>query len=300
MITKEKAKVFLVDILYDVIGCVLFSLGIYTFALNANFAPGGVSGLALIINYLSGLPIGTITILLNIPIVLVSYKVLGKWFLLKSVKTMLICSFFLDIVFPHFPVYIGEAFLASIFTGVFVGAGCAIIYMRGSSTGGADFLILSVKKLFPHLSLGQITLFMDACVVGLGGLVYGNIDAVLYGIIATFASTLVLDKIMYGAGSGKLAMIITDNGMEIAKEIDNATGRGATLLEATGTFSGQKKDMIMCACSNREIYKVRNAAHKIDVRALVMITEANEVFGEGFREPEITQKQEKNPNQKQP
>lgn len=283
---KEQVKIFAVDTLYDIVGSILFALGIYTFAKDGNFAPGGVSGLALIFNHVFNTPIGTMSLVLNIPVVLLSYKLLGKKFLLKSFKTMVISTFFIDIVFPQFPVYTGNSFLAAIFTGVFVGAGLAIIYMRGSSTGGADFLIISIKKLFPHFSIGQITLGADAVVIILGGIVFKNIDAVLYGAIATFATSAIIDKIMYGAGSGKLAIIITTQGMEIAAKIGEETDRGSTLVRALGTYSGTERHLILCACSKSEVFKVRNAAHAVDPTSFVMITEASEVFGEGFSLPE--------------
>ena len=143
----QALKTFAVDTVYDVVGSILFAIGVYTFAKSADFAPGGVSGLALICNYLWDLPIGTMTLIINIPIIIISYKVVGRKFLLKSFKTMVISTLFLDLVFPLTPLYTGNSFLAAIFSGVFMGAGLALIYMRGSSTGGTDFLIVTIKSL---------------------------------------------------------------------------------------------------------------------------------------------------------
>ena len=285
----QALKTFAVDTVYDVVGSILFAIGVYTFAKSADFAPGGVSGLALICNYLLDLPIGTMTLIINIPIIIISYKVVGRKFLLKSFKTMVISTLFLDLVFPLTPLYTGNSFLAAIFSGVFMGAGLALIYMRGSSTGGTDFLIVTIKKLKPHFSMGQVTLMTDLVVIVLGGFVFGNIDAVLYGVISTYAASVIIDKIIYGAGSGKLAIIITTDGYATAKKIDEETGRGATLIKAIGTYSGIERHLILCACGKAEIFKVRNAAHAVDPNAFVMITEASEVFGEGFTPPELDQ-----------
>ena len=285
-INSSAVKSFALDTAYDIVGGILFALGFYTFAKSAEFAPGGISGLALIFNHLWNLPIGTMTLVLNIPILLISYKVVGKVFLLKSFRTMIISTIFLDLVFPRLPMYQGNQLLAAIFTGVVAGAGLALIYMRGSSTGGTDFLILSIKKLRPHLSIGQVTLVIDCFVILLGGIVYGNVDALLYGMISTFSMSIVIDKIMYGAGGGKLAIIITDHGKVVAEQINEATGRGSTLVPAQGTYSGETRDMLLCACSKAQMYKIRNVAHAIDPNAFVMITEASEVFGEGFTLPE--------------
>lgn len=285
---KEKrisGKELMVDLGYDVVGSILYAAGIYTFASSAHFAPGGFSGIALILNYFFSLPIGIITVVLNIPVILVAYKVLGKVFLLKSVKTMIISAIFMDSVFPLFPVYTGEPLLAALYTGALSGAGLALIYMRGSSTGGTDFIMMMIRKKYPHLSLGQISLVLDAIVILLGGLVFDGIDPILNGVVATVVTTVVIDKMTYGAGSGKMAIIITDQGMKVADLIAEETERGATLVDAVGTFSGSSKEMLICACNKREITKVRQSAYRIDPGALVMITSYDEAFGLGFKEP---------------
>lgn len=283
---KQALQTLAVDLIYDIVGSVLFSVGIYTFAKNSGFSTGGISGLGLMLNHLTGLPIGTITLLLNIPVIFLSYKMLGRSFLLKSLKTMVIQTAVLDLVLPHFPTYIGSQMLAAVFTGVLTGAGLVIIYMRGSSTGGTDFLILSLKKLLPHLSIGQFSMLVDGAILLLAGFVYGNIDATLYGLVATFACTQVIDKVMYGAGSEKLAFIITRNGMNTAAEISKELDRGSTLIKSIGTFSGEERDLLLCACSKSQIFKVRGMAHTADPGALVMITEVDEVYGEGFKPPQ--------------
>ena len=227
-----------------------------------------------------------LTLLLNIPLIILSYRTLGRFFLLKTLKTMIIQTLILDLVMPLFPTYRGNPLIAALFTGVLMGAGLGIIYMRGSSTGGSDFLILSLHKVLPHLSVGQFSLMIDFVILILGALVYGNIDAALYGLISTFACSQVMDRVLYGAGSGKMAIIITNHGMETAQAISDEIERGSTLIKAIGTYSGDGRDMLLCACSKNQIFKVRAAAHKVDERAMVMITEVDEVYGEGFKSPE--------------
>lgn len=286
--TRQNIKNLGIDLAADIGGSILYAVGLYTFAKSASFAPGGISGLALIVNHLWGLPIGMVSLALNIPVILVCFRVVGRSFLLKSFRTMLISTVFLDFVFPYFPVYQGDVLLAALFAGGFLGAGLAIIYIRGSSTGGTDFLTLTLKKLRPHFSIGQLTLALDSVIIALGGVVFGNIDAVLYGVISTFACSTVIDKLMYGAGSGKLAMIITTQGAQVAARISLRTDRGSTIVPATGAYSGEGREMLLCACGKAEVIKVRNAAHEIDPGAFVMITEASEVIGEGFTPPQPT------------
>ena len=281
---NQRMKNLALDLGADVIGSILFAAGIYTFAGAGEFAPGGISGLALIINHLWGLPIGITSLALNAPIILFSFRLLGHRFFLKSIRTMIMNTIFVDFIFTHIPVYKGDRLTAALFAGALLGAGLAVIYMRGSSTGGADFLIMSVKKLRPHLSLGQVTMVLDLLIILLGWPVFGDMDSVLYGIVAAFATSLIIDKVMYGMGAGKLVQIITNDGPAVANAISESTERGSTLIRAVGSYTGQDRDVLLCACSKSEAYKVRAAAHRLDPKCFVMITETSEVFGEGFLE----------------
>ena len=263
----------------------MYAAGIDTFAGAAGFAPGGVSGLALILNHLWGLPVGIMTLVLNVPLVLISYKAVGKKFLLKTAVTMLISTFFLDIVFPFFPLYRGQRLLAAVYSGVLLGGGMVLFYLRGSSSGGIDFLTMAIKKKHPSFSLGKITLMIDLAVILLGWPVFGDVDAVLYGLIATFASVVVIDKVLYGIGAGTLAIIITSDGKKMAKVIRENADRGVTLIEAIGGYTGQQKSVLLCACSKSEAYTVQEAVRKTDETAFLMFTETSEVFGEGFMHP---------------
>lgn len=281
---KFKPKVLFWDLLYDIAGSILYAAGIYTFARNAGFAPGGVSGLALILNYLVGLPVGTVTLLFNIPLVLISYKAVGKQLLIKSAKTMVISSLFLDVIFPFVPMYDGNRLMASIYSGVFMGAGMALFYIRGSSSGGIDFLALTIKKKKPHMTIGVITLLIDLVVILLGWPVFGDVDSALYGIASTGVSTIVIDKILYGIGAGTLAVIVTGKGREVAARIGETARRGVTLIQARGGYTGTDRDVLLCACSKAEAYLVKNAVIETDEEAFLMFTETSEVFGEGFGE----------------
>ncbi len=271
------------DILYDISGSILYAAGIYTFAGNAGFAPGGVSGLALIMDHLWGFPVGTMTLLLNIPLVIISYRAVGRQLLIKSAVTMVISSLFLDVIFPMFPVYSGDRLIASVCSGAFLGAGMALFYLRGSSSGGIDFLALTIKKKRPHMTIGVITMLIDLVVILLGWPVFGDVDAVLYGVLATFVSTVVIDKILYGAGAGTLAIIITERGKETAERISERAGRGVTSLRAVGAYTRTDREVLLCACSKAEAYLVKSAVQEADDKAFFMFTETSEVFGEGFK-----------------
>ena len=275
------------DLLADVAGATLFSAGVYSFAVNADFAPGGITGLAILVNhFFPFLPIGTLTVIINIPVILLCYAYLGKKYLVKSILSMGIIAFVLDVIYPHVPVYTGDPLLAALFAGVISGVGLALIYARGYCTGGSDFIIMAIRKKFPHLSVGSITLIIDGCIILAGGFVFGRVDAVLQGIVMTGASTVMIDKILYGTGSGKRITIITDKGQEVADAIGKQIGRGVTMMNVVGAYSGLPHTLLLCACSNSEGYRVKKLVYSIDPKALIMISPNDEVFGEGFKSPE--------------
>ncbi len=275
------------DLGCDILGGILMGLGIYTFAVGGDFVPGGVSGLALIIYRFLGFPIGVSTLLINIPIVLISFRIMGNGFLFRSAKSMVITSFLIDTVFPLFPVYQGEPLMAAVFTGLCNGLGLSLIYNRGSSTGGSDFLILSIHKKIPYISVGTMTMCIDGSIIVLGGLLFERVDAFLHGLIATVIATLVIDRMMLGAVSGKMLFVISSSGPEIAKEINSATGRGATMLEGIGTYTGRQRQVVLCVCSKREVPRMRRIIYAVDPRAIVTVSAYEEAFGEGFQKPGV-------------
>ena len=254
---KMKRLVF--DLWIDIVGGLLIGIGIYNFAANAKFPLAGISGIALILYRLFGIPIGMATIFMNVPIAIVCYRTLGKEFFLKSVRSVIITSVIIDYVVPLLPVYSGDRMLAAICTGIISGLGYALIFMNGSSTGGMDFVSMTVKALKPHISLGKIVFVLD-CV------------------------TVVIDKVMYGIDAGKMTLIVTEHGQEVADKIDEYIGRGSTLLKGRGSYTGIEKEVVMCACNNKQMYAIRKMVKEVDPKAFTVIMESNEVVGEGFKE----------------
>ena len=281
---NERTRKLLKGIAVDLAGGLLIAVGIYNFALNANFPLTGVSGICLILYRLVGLPIGLGTVLINIPIAAVCCKLLGRGFFLRSVKSMLISSFIIDYIAPHLPVYNGDRLLAAICTGALAGLGYALIYMEDSSTGGSDFMIMAVRAVKPYLSLGSISFAIDGSIILIGGLLFSDMNGIIYGVIMAFVSSRVIDKVMYGADQGKVALVVTRSGQDVANAIEAACGRGSTLLKAMGSYSGLDSQVVMCACDNKQMYAVRRAAAEADPGAFTVIIESSEVLGEGFKE----------------
>lgn len=276
-------KTVYLDILIEILGSFLVAIALYNFALNAKFPMTGFSGIAMILYRLFGLPIGITTILLNIPVAVLCYKLLGHSFFLRSIRCMIISSLMIDYVAPLLPMYSGDRLLSSICTGVLGGLGYALIYMRNSSTGGSDFIIMSVKAIRPHLSLGKIAFLSDVGIILVGGLIFHDIDGIIYGLIINYFFAIVVDKVMYGMGASKVALIVTPHGERITDTIDATCGRGSTILHGVGGYQKEDKQVVMCACSNKEMYQLEQAIKQEDPDCFIIILESNEVLGEGFR-----------------
>ena len=270
------------QIFVEITGSILIAAAIYNFALHAEFPMTGFSGISIILYRFLHIPIGFSTVIMNIPIIIVCYKLLGRKFLISSFRCMLISSIIIDYIAPLFPVYEGDRLLAALATGVIGGIGYAIIYMANSSTGGMDFITMSVKAINPHIPLGKIVFITDTTIVTLGGILFKDIDGIIYGMIVSFLFSIVIDKLMYGVNSGKLTLIVTDHGKLLCDVIDACCQRGSTILKGTGPYSGTDKQVVMCACSNKEMYQIQQAVKEADPAAFLIILESNEVHGEGF------------------
>lgn len=279
-----KAEELLKDVPADIIGGSLIAAGVYNFAAAAEFPIAGVNGIALIFYQLFGLPIGTMSLILNIPIALFTFRILGRHFFLRSLKSMLIASTLMDTVAPLFPVYEGDRLLAALCCGVLCGIGYALIFMRDSSTGGADFITLSIRARRPHLSIGNIMFVLDVIVILLGTvLVSKNMESLIYGIIIAWLLSTVMDKLMYGISQGKVALIVTRNGPEICQAISRRFHRGSTLLKGNGGYTKENRDVVLCACNKKQMYGIRRLIKETDPSSFLVIMESSDVVGEGFQ-----------------
>lgn len=284
---KNKFHELIIQLLWELGGSVLIAIGIYNFAVQAAFPMTGFSGISIILYQLFYIPIGLSTILMNIPLAAICYKLLGRKFFISSLRCMFISSVVIDYVAPLFPVYTGSRLLAALCTGIFAGAGYALIYTRNSSTGGSDFIIMAVKALKPHLSVGKIAFCSDIGIILLGGILFKDVDGIIYGMIVNYIIAIVADKIMYGMNSGKMTLIVTEQGQKVCQVIDDCCQRGSTILHGEGGYQGDEKQVVMCACSNKEMYAVQQAVKDADPQSFMIVLESNEVHGEGFKMVQI-------------
>lgn len=287
---KEKAFITAKQIFWEIIGSILIAIGVYNFAVHAEFPMTGFSGISIILYRLWSIPIGFSTILLNIPVAILCWKLLGKGFFLRSVRCTIISSIIIDYLAPLFPMYEGSRLLAALCTGVFAGLGYSLIYMQNSSTGGADFIIMAVKALRPHMGVGRISFAIDAVIIVLGTLVFRDVDGIIYGMIVSFLLATVVDKVMYGMNAGKMALIVTDEGKKICDVIEDCCQRGSTILKAQGGYQQEEREVVMCACNNKEMYLVQQAVKEADPASFMIVLESNEVHGEGFHPIQVGEK----------
>lgn len=280
---KEKAKEFALDLLYTVAGAVILAVGVSCFVGPAQIAPGGVSGLSILVNFLTGLPVGAVNLAFNIPLILLAWKFLGRRFTLRTLVTVLIQSVLMDVITLWIPVYTGERIMAALFGGVASGVGLALVFMRGSTTGGTDIVSRLLQLRYRHLSIGRLLFSVDVVVLLLSVAVFRNIEAGLYGMIAIFASGKVLDNILYGLDTGKVLLVVSGKNQEIAARIMETLKRGVTFLHGSGAWSGTERQVLLCAVRAQQCYRVEEIVRGVDKEAFVIVLEATEIAGEGFR-----------------
>lgn len=285
MIKKKYFRGLALDVGADVIGSLLFAVGIVSFTEPANIAPGGVSGIAIILNYLwDMLPIGGMSIAINIPLLILSFKYLGRRASIKTICSLIISSLMIDCVAaPFFPIYTGDRLLGAVFGGVFIGAGLALIFLRGSTTGGTEIVSNLMRLRWPHISMGRAILFVDCAVIALSMVVFGNLESGMYGIISLFCSSKVIDAIVYGFDQGNMVTVVSDKNEEISRRILEEIDRGVTLLHGKGAYTGQEKEVLICAVRKSEFARLKSIVREVDHSAFVVTTEAGEIFGEGFK-----------------
>ena len=280
---KMTTKEFIVSLLYDFVGCTMLSFAIKCFLAPNHIAPGGVSGISTLINYLTALPIGTTSLALNVPLLLIAYKHLGKSFTLKTMQTTIMFTFTMDVFLMVCPVYQGDPMLASLFGGVFSGIGSGIIFMRGSTSGGADIITKLIQKKRPYIPIGTLVLIINAVIIISAALVYQNIEAALYGLIVSFTTGKIMDAMIYGADTGKSCMIVTHKPKEMGDGIIKRINRSATILQGTGAYNKEDTWMLMCVVRKQEFFNLKAVIREIDPNAFIIVSEAHQIIGQGFK-----------------
>lgn len=263
------------------VGVIIAAAGVSYFLIPAKIAAGGVSGLATVIYYLMRLPVGVTMLLLNIPLFLLSWKIIGPVFGAKTLFGTLAMSVFVDL-FNQIAVPMTEdLLLAAIYGGVLSGIGLGIAFRAGGWTGGTDMAAQLVARFFPT-SVGQALLIVDGMVIVLAGIAFG-LELAMYALIAVFITTKTVDVVQEGPNYAKACLIISDHPEPIGESIMQRLERGVTMLDGRGMYTKYDKEVLLVIVSRMEIAAVKSIVAEVDRKAFVIIYDVHEVLGEGFR-----------------
>ena len=280
------------DILLILLGVMFLSVSINVFYSPNDIVVGGFSGIAIIVQHLTlqytgyGIPLAVTNIVLNIPLFIVAYFIVGKEYLWKTAFATAIFSFALQIgtVLEY---YVGDFTLVAVFGGILDGVGVGLVLRAMASTGGVDMLAVIVQRKFRHVGLAKILFVINGIIIIFGVFVFG-IERAMYAIISIFISGKVINTVLEGFSFSKAAFIISENNDEIAKEILNRCGRGVTGLNGKGMYTRDEKNVLFCVFSQKEITLIKDIVRNKDANAFLIVTDIKEVMGEGFKSFEDT------------
>ena len=265
------------------LGCALFSLGFDLFLQPNQINVGGVSGIGQLLTHLTGFgSVALWSVLINVPLFLVSIRGVGKKFFVGSLCGMLLSNLFLSL-FERIPAPVTEPLLATLYGGLLTGLGLGLVFVAGASTGGVDIVARLLRPSFPNFPIGRIMLAIDIVTVTLTGVVFGDINKALYSAVTLYVCSMVLDGVVYGLDYSAVALVISDQHETICQEITSKLDRGVTILRGQGYYSGQDKRVILCAIKKRQAAELKELVMGIDPAAFVILQEAHQVVGEGFK-----------------
>lgn len=268
-------------------GLIILGAFIMGFAIKNMYDPaglvtGGVSGIAIIVKSLTGLPLWISNTVLNIPLFLAAWKIKGGGFLKRTAAATAALSISLGVI-PEVKLLTEEIFLSSLFGGIVTGVGTGLVFMFSATTGGTDMLAALIQRKLKHYSIAQIMQVLDGMVVLAGAAVFG-ISYALYALIAIYAVAKISDGLLEGLNFSKQAFIISDQYEEIGHAVMTRLGRGVTVMDAVGMYSGKRRKMLFCVVSKKEIVGIREIVEELDKQAFLIVSDVREVFGEGFIE----------------
>lgn len=266
-----------------VLGSAIFSLGFDLFMQPHQINIGGVSGVAMLLTTLVGRgSVGLFSLMINIPLFLLGGHHLGKQFFFGSLVGALACSVFLDL-FALLSIPQTDVMLAALYGGILSGVGIGLVFLGGASTGGTDIVAKLLRRRFRTLPLGRLMLAVDLVVITLTGVVYHDISKALYSAVPLYVSSVVMDGLIYGLDYSTVALIISDEFSAMTAAIEEKLDRGVTILDGQGGYSGERKQVLLCAIRRRQVPQLKDLVREIDPAAFVILQEAHQVLGEGFR-----------------
>ena len=282
---KESLRKTLLAYVWITLASVIYAIG-FNWCYEPNqIGFGGITGVAQIINaVLPWAPIGTVVILLNAPLFLLGWRLLGGHLLLSSLYAMFISSVAIDLLHMAHTFQPMDPVLATIYGGVLMGASLGVVFLQGATTGGTDLIARLLKLKLAWLPMGKLLMVIDLAVILAVAVAFGNVYSALYGVVALYLSSKVMDMVLYGLDTAKVAYIISQDPQTIAYRLTRELDRGVTILQGRGAWSGQDKEVLMCAFKQRQIVAMKRMVKEIDPDAFLIVCDAHDVMGEGFRQ----------------
>ena len=265
-----------------IIGCALYSAGFQYFLYHNSISTGGVTGIAMIVNYLTNLPVGVTTIVINVPLFAIGRKRYGLQFMLLSLAGMLISSVFVDIFALSDFCFTTDLLLAAVFGGVFMGVGLGLVYSTSATTGGTDIIAKFLRQKYQHINFGTIILLLDVVVIAVFAVIFKRAESSMYAIISMYIAAKMIDLVLIGAVNSKMCFIISEQSEQIKDDIMNKLDRGITFLQGEGGYTGAERKVILCVVKRTQITELKAILRERDENAFCIVSDSREVFGEGF------------------
>lgn len=277
-----KLYTFLKDLFFIVFGCFLAALGTGSFLLPNQLSSGGFAGIATIIYYFYEINMATTILVLNIPLFIIGFIKVGPKFILKTIFATFLYSIMIDYFEPTNPI-IEDKFLASIYGGVFIGIGLALVLKANTSTGGTDLIAHIAQNYKINLKMSTIITVVDAIVIVSNLIAFRNLEIGLYSVIAIYIIGKMIDIVFEGINFCKVIYIVSDKYEELVEIINTQIKRGATGLYGKGSYTQKNKMVIMCVSKRNDIEKIKSISKKVDPDSFIIVTDAREVYGLGFK-----------------
>lgn len=277
-----KYKYIVLEIFYTVLGSLIMAFATAQFLLPNHLSTGGFSGIATIVYYLLNIPIGTTNFVINIPLLILAYFKIGKYFIAKAIGGTVLLSLFLNIL-EELPALTEDRLLACIYGGILMGLGTSLIFKASASTGGTDLITTIVKKYNAEARTSNVVIIFDTIIVLLNVLFFRTIEVGLYSAIAIYLMGKMIDISFEGINFSKMIFIISDKFLEISNNINEDLGRGTTGLYGKGMYTNKERTILLCIANRSEVAKIRKIVDKVDKNAFIIISNAREVFGKGFK-----------------
>ena len=280
---RLSAKHIAYDLICCVIGSALVGMALSVFTVPNNIAPGGVSGLATALAYVTGIHVSVLTLALNIPILLAAWRSMGKRTFFYTLICTGLLSLFIELADRYLPRYTGNVLIAAVYGGVICGLGMGLLFLRDITTGGTDLLALLLKKIFPNVPSGAMLMCVDIAVVVIAVAIFRDIEVALTSAITIYVTSKVIDTLAQGVEYAKVIYVITDKGAELSAVLNEHTARGNTLIKAVGGYTGAEKQLLITVTRRKVLSQTLHLIKQVDPAAFTFVTNSTEVHGEGFR-----------------